>query len=188
MKNKEYALSVGKYIADRRKDKNLTQLECCNACGISRSTMSDIEKGSRLPSSTDMLSLCAVLDVTPNDIYSYGSKDADIFKNKNKNQASSDIKLFLKASCSYFMLSRQSKALVSSLLYNIAKDEIGPSYQSVIDRIDDFADEIIDSDLLDGIIFSKVNGDREKKGLELLNTDQRDVAIAEFMDSFLNWS
>lgn len=187
MDEKEYFLSVGKYIADKRKEKNLTQIECCSVTDISRSTMSDIEKGVRLPNSKDMLSICKVLQLTPNDIYSYGSADHEFSSVKNdEDRAKDDLILLLKTSVSFFKLSNQSKGLISSLIYRIAEDEIGPGYIKSMERLETIGKEIIESEGLRNTVINKVNIDRANSGIEPLRENEIGTAMKEFMDIMLN--
>lgn len=48
---------VGKFLAQLRKQRKQTQTELANAIGISRSTVSDVEKGLRLPSGEHLIAL-----------------------------------------------------------------------------------------------------------------------------------
>ena len=123
MNNRQYFLSVGKFITDKRKDMNLNQGQFGELVGISRSTISDIEKGGRLPSTLDLLSLCKELNITPNEILSVGGL-YDLSSKKSKRKESEDDFIFIiKNFYSFFKLSKQSKILIGNLIYQIAKDE-----------------------------------------------------------------
>lgn len=186
MDSKEYFLSVGKYIADKRKDKNLTQADCCRVTGISKSTMSDMEKGIRLPNVKDMLLLCGVLDITPNDVLSYGS-DGYCFSHSKSDEekAKEDLLLLMKTFSSFLRLSRQSKYLVSSQIYRIAEDENGPSYVKDMEKFELMSSEFVGNKQFRKIVFDKVNLDRRLKDLEPLGEDEVGTAMKEFFDMFI---
>jgi transcriptional regulator with XRE-family HTH domain len=147
MSEKEYTHSVGKYISDLRKRKNLSQSECGELSGVSRSTISDIEKGLRLPSSKDLLALCRVLKTTPNDILAYGDSSFEFTKERNENDILRDDLITLsRAYYSFIRLSRQSKNLVNDAMYRMAADEHGQTFVDEIKDIDDYVDIFLNSE------------------------------------------
>lgn len=63
-------ISIGKFIAESRKSRNLTQRQLADALSISDKTISKWECGKGLPEVSLMLPLCAALDITVNDLLS----------------------------------------------------------------------------------------------------------------------
>lgn len=63
-------LKIGKFIAECRKKKNLTQLQLAEKLNITDRAVSKWENGRSLPDSSIMLELCSLLDITVNDLLS----------------------------------------------------------------------------------------------------------------------
>ena len=63
-------IRIGKFIAESRKARNLTQRQLADALSISDKTISKWECGKGLPEVSLMLPLCAALDITVNDLLS----------------------------------------------------------------------------------------------------------------------
>mgnify|MGYP004654186885 FL=1 len=63
-------IQIGKFIAESRKSRNLTQRQLADALSISDKTISKWECGKGLPEVSLMLPLCAALDITVNDLLS----------------------------------------------------------------------------------------------------------------------
>ena len=61
-------IKIGKFIATRRKEKNLTQLQLADHLGITDRAVSKWETGRSLPDSSVMLQLCDALGITVNDL------------------------------------------------------------------------------------------------------------------------
>lgn len=61
---------IGKFIADRRKNANLTQMQLAEKLGITDRAISKWETGKTLPDSSIMLELCGMLGITVNDLLS----------------------------------------------------------------------------------------------------------------------
>ena len=61
---------IGQFIKDRRKEKNLTQLQLSIELGVSEKTVSKWECGNGFPDTTLMLPLCKVLGITSNELLS----------------------------------------------------------------------------------------------------------------------
>ena len=61
-------IKIGKFIADTRKEKNLTQRQLADALAISDKTVSKWECGKGLPEVSLMLPLCGILEITVNDL------------------------------------------------------------------------------------------------------------------------
>ena len=63
-------IRIGKFIAESRKSRNLTQRQLADVLSISDKTISKWECGKGLPEVSLMLPLCAALDITVNDLLS----------------------------------------------------------------------------------------------------------------------
>ena len=63
-------ITIGKFIAKRRKEQNLTQEQLAGRLGVSNKTVSKWETGKCMPDSSIMLELCNILDVTVNELLS----------------------------------------------------------------------------------------------------------------------
>lgn len=63
-------IKIGKFIAERRKLKNLTQAQLAERLNITDRAVSKWENGRSLPDSSIMLELCEMLEITVNDLLS----------------------------------------------------------------------------------------------------------------------
>ena len=63
-------IRIGRFIAESRKARSLTQRQLADALSISDKTVSKWECGKGLPEVSLMLPLCAALDLTVNDLLS----------------------------------------------------------------------------------------------------------------------
>ncbi len=63
-------MKIGKFIAECRKKKNLTQMQLAQKLGITDRAVSKWENGRSMPDSAIMLELCSLLDITVNDLLS----------------------------------------------------------------------------------------------------------------------
>lgn len=63
-------VKIGKFIADRRRKANLTQMQLAEKLGITDRAISKWETGRALPDSSIMLELCGTLGITVNDLLS----------------------------------------------------------------------------------------------------------------------
>ena len=61
-------IKIGKFIADCRKTKNLTQMQLAEKLNITDRAVSKWETGKSLPDSAIMLELCDILGITVNDL------------------------------------------------------------------------------------------------------------------------
>ncbi len=67
--------TVGKKIADIRKQKGLTQEELAESAGINLRTLQRIEKNENEPRGNTLQSLCGVLDINIENIVDYGKTE-----------------------------------------------------------------------------------------------------------------
>ena len=75
-------IRTGKFIAEVRKEKGLTQREVAQALGISDKTVSKWETGKGLPEVGLMLPLCGLLEITVNELLSGQRLTAENYKTK----------------------------------------------------------------------------------------------------------
>ena len=78
-------IKIGKFIADCRKIKKLTQAQLAEKLGITDRAVSKWETGRALPDSSIMLELCAILGISVNDLLS-GEKISMENNNKKNEQ------------------------------------------------------------------------------------------------------
>ena len=62
------SIKIGKFIAEKRKAKNLTQLQLAERLYVTDRAVSKWECGRSLPDSSIMLELCEVLDISVNEL------------------------------------------------------------------------------------------------------------------------
>lgn len=63
-------IKIGRFIAEKRKEKKLTQMQLAEILGITDRAVSKWENGKSLPDSSIMLDLCKELEITVNDLLS----------------------------------------------------------------------------------------------------------------------
>ncbi len=63
-------VKIGRFIAERRKQENLTQMQLAEKLNITDRAVSKWETGRAMPDSSIMLELCTVLKITVNDLLS----------------------------------------------------------------------------------------------------------------------
>ena len=61
-------LKIGKFIAECRKQKNLTQVQLSEKLGITDKAVSKWERGIAMPDSSIMLELCDILNISVNEL------------------------------------------------------------------------------------------------------------------------
>lgn len=79
-------LKIGRFIAECRKNNNLTQLQLAEKLNITDRAVSKWENGKSLPDSSIMLDLCRILNITVNDLLNgektdMGNYNKDMEKN-----------------------------------------------------------------------------------------------------------
>ena len=77
-------LKIGKFIAECRKQKNLTQMQLAEKLGITDKAISKWERGVAMPDTSIMLELCDILGISVNELLS-GEK-IDMENNNQKNE------------------------------------------------------------------------------------------------------
>ena len=66
---------IGRFIAERRRAKGLTQRALAEALGVSDRTVSKWECGGGLPELANLLPLCALLGVTADELLRGGPRE-----------------------------------------------------------------------------------------------------------------
>ena len=61
-------IKIGKFIAERRKQAGLTQLQLADKLNITDRAVSKWERGKAMPDSSIMLELCFILGISVNDL------------------------------------------------------------------------------------------------------------------------
>lgn len=79
-------IQIGKFIANCRKDKKLTQAQLAEKLNITDRAVSKWETGKSMPDSSIMLELCEILDITVNELLSGEKVDLENYEKKaNEN-------------------------------------------------------------------------------------------------------
>ncbi len=63
-------IKIGRFIAECRKEKKLTQMQLAEKLNITDRAVSKWETGKGMPDSSVMLELCEILGITVNDLLS----------------------------------------------------------------------------------------------------------------------
>ena len=75
-------IKIGRFIAERRKEKSLTQMQLAEKLGISDRAVSKWENGRSMPDSSIMPELCRLLGITVNDLF---NGEVVVMENYNEN-------------------------------------------------------------------------------------------------------
>ena len=78
-------VKIGKFIAERRKKQNLTQMQLSEQLGITNRAISKWETGKAMPDSAIMLELCTLLGITVNDLLSGEIVTMDNYNKESEN-------------------------------------------------------------------------------------------------------
>lgn len=81
-------VKIGKFIAGCRKQNNLTQMQLAEKLGITDRAVSKWERGKSLPDAAIMLELCALLNITVNDLLS-----GEVISMDNQNKRTEELLL-----------------------------------------------------------------------------------------------
>jgi len=73
---------IGKFIAELRKEKGLTQAQLAEHFDISNKAVSKWENGKSLPDASIMIDLCNLLDITVNELLSGERISMEDYKEK----------------------------------------------------------------------------------------------------------
>lgn len=75
-------IKIGNFIQEKRKEKNITQLELAERLGVTDRAVSKWENGICLPDAGTMPELCSILDISINDLFS--GEEVDMKNNEKK--------------------------------------------------------------------------------------------------------
>lgn len=78
-------LKIGRFIAECRKNNNLTQLQLAEKLNITDRAVSKWENGKSLPDSSIMLDLCHILGITVNDLFNGEKVTMDNYNKELEN-------------------------------------------------------------------------------------------------------
>lgn len=78
-------IKIGRFIAERRKEIGLTQMQLADKLNITDRAVSKWENGKSMPDSSIMLALCDVLKISVNDLLSGEVVTMDNYKEKFEN-------------------------------------------------------------------------------------------------------
>ena len=98
-------LKIGKFIADCRKRKNLTQMQLAEKLGITDKAVSKWERGVAMPDASIMLELCDILGISVNELLS-----GERINMENDNQKTEQLLLDMAKE-----LEKKNKAVWSSM-------------------------------------------------------------------------
>ena len=114
--------AVGQFIRERRKLMGMNLEEFSDQIGIHSKTFNRIEMGYRLPTGSEIFTICRVLDITPNELLSAGGridiKDEDKSDEKEKRDEIADL---VQTIYSFFRLSNRDKQVVSDFIRRLAR-------------------------------------------------------------------
>ena len=79
-------VKIGKFIAERRKENNLTQMQLAEKLNITNRAVSKWETGKALPDSAIMVELCDLLHITVNDLLHGEILSAENYDRKTQEQ------------------------------------------------------------------------------------------------------
>jgi len=71
-------MNIGKSIKTIRRQLKITQYELAEKCGISQTSLSQIETGIKRPSQKTISKICAALDIPESMIYILAMQEADV--------------------------------------------------------------------------------------------------------------
>ena len=77
-------IKIGQFIAACRKEEKLTQLQLADKLGITDKAISKWERGKAMPDSALMLELCAILNISVNDLLSGEKTSMENINRKNE--------------------------------------------------------------------------------------------------------
>ncbi|HAS74627.1 MAG TPA: transcriptional regulator [Clostridiales bacterium UBA8960] len=112
---------IGKFIAELRKEQNMTQVELGDRLGVTNKTVSRWENGNYMPDLSIINALCALFDITVNELFS-GTRISDSnFKasaDQNLLLVLSDMKFIKKQKKLFDFLSGSGTGILLSTFYS----------------------------------------------------------------------
>ena len=77
-------VKIGKFIAESRKNQNLTQLQLAEKLGITDKAVSKWERGIAMPDTAIMLDLCEILKISVNELLNGEKISVEVSNQKNE--------------------------------------------------------------------------------------------------------
>ena len=77
-------IRIGRFIAERRRQKGLTQAQVADRLGLTDKAVSKWERGIAMPDSSIMLELCGILGISVNELLIGEKIDGDSIEKKNE--------------------------------------------------------------------------------------------------------
>ena len=112
-------IKIGRFIAERRKQKNLTQMQLAEKLSITDRAISKWETGKSLPDSSIMLELCSILEITVNDLLSGEVVTVDNYNKELENKLLEMVKEKEKADKQLLAMEVFIGVLASVLLFSL---------------------------------------------------------------------
>jgi len=107
---------TGKFIAECRKNKKMTQEELAEKVGVSRKSISRWENGSSMPDYAVLDILCNTLNISINELY-YGKKMAE---ENYKNMSETALRMYIKEKHSkQLLIKRTINGFITGILVYI---------------------------------------------------------------------
>lgn len=79
-----YRMNIGASIKEFRIQKNISQSEFANKCGISQTSISQIENGVKRPNPGNLKKICKILEIPETVLYLKALEESDIPDNKRE--------------------------------------------------------------------------------------------------------
>ena len=104
---------TGKFIAECRKNKKMTQEQLAEKIGVSRKSISRWENGTSMPDYAILDILCKTLDISINELY-YGKK---LDKENYKDLSEKSLKMYIKEKYTTQLLIKKTiKGFITGIL------------------------------------------------------------------------
>ncbi|MDO4650044.1 MAG: helix-turn-helix transcriptional regulator [Eubacteriales bacterium] len=86
---------IGRFIAECRKSKGLTQMQLAEKLGITNRAVSKWENAKSMPDVSVMISLCEILDISVNELLSGEKISMDAYREKAEQNLMASCKINL---------------------------------------------------------------------------------------------
>lgn len=77
-------MEIGRTIKELRKKKNLSQMEFRKLCGLSQTSLSQIENGITRPSRRNLIKICDALGIPEHLLYLMSIEESDVTDSKKE--------------------------------------------------------------------------------------------------------
>lgn len=122
-------VKIGRFIAEKRKEQKLTQVQLAEKLGITDRAVSKWETGKSLPDASVMLELCSLLGITVNDLLC-----GEVVSMKNYNEAMEKNLLEMikqKEQADKRLLKNEIVLMVTSMLFLFAMIAVGVVFMKI---------------------------------------------------------